>query len=73
MSEIDTYLEEKAQQKELEKLLAWRGFYLQDKISWDNLQLAIKQKEQGLKDKIDIPIANTFAAIRVNYKIDRLL
>jgi len=73
MSEIDSYLEEKAKQKKIEKLLAWRDYYLQGQITWAKLQLALKQKEEGIEDSIKIPTVNFFAAIRVNYKIEKLL
>ena len=72
MSEIDTYLREKAKKKKIEKLLTWREFYLQGQITWDDLQLALKQKEEGIEDRIKIPVVNTYAAIRVNYKIEKL-
>ena len=72
MSEIDSYLKEKAKKKKLEELLAWREFYLQGQITWDNLQLALKQKEEGINNWIKIPTVNFFAAIRVNYKIEKL-
>ena len=73
MTEIDLKIYRDETRIEIEKLLAWREFYLQGKITWDNLQLALKQKDEGIEPRIEIPIANTFSAIRVNYKIQKLL
>jgi len=72
MTETDQYFKERDKTIKKEKLLAWRGFYLQDEITWSNLLVAQKQKEQGVKDAIKVPICNVYKAIRVNRLIERL-
>lgn len=69
---IEEYFKELELIKERECLIAWRDFYLQGQITWEELQAAIKQRDEGLIDKIELPIVNTFAAIRTGYKIEKI-
>ncbi len=71
MTEIDCYLEEKHCTKEIEKLTAWRDFYLQDQITWETIKDAQDRRDAGEDIRIDIPIVNLAEAVRVNYKIDK--